>query len=217
MTFLLRGGAAALLACALGPTGDSQALPDAASPSPAPSGSSTPAVPASARPLSTSIDQVVEKLEGTREDPCATAREAGLPCFPTSVDVRSRYSVADDVRSWRFDGGPAPNAKIGITFDPVCAVKGLVKAVKGRNDTYYLYRMWDRVGPQVVLRETPINPETWLAHPEVRYELLGEIRGECEALQAYRRELRRELRRDLPQPAWPEKPAPRATPSLAPR
>lgn len=206
------------MACA--PTPEPSATPEAAvakpSPSPSPSSAAAP------RSLSGSVERAVAEHEAAQA-PCGAADKAGVPCFPTSVDATGpRYSVADSIRAMRFEapppkprvilnGGLAPS--VGFGFDPVCAVKRLGKAIKGRNDTYYLYRVWDRVGPYVVLREKPFDPTAFQAVPEARYELLGEYHGECSAIAAYRAA----VRADQPALKWPEKPpAPVPSPGSSP-
>jgi len=81
-----------------------------------------------------------------------------------------------------------------VTFvqgDPICAARSVAKWFKGKNDTYYVYRIVDAFGPRAAMYEKPIDPERYAHTPAVSYELIGEYKGECDALAAYRLALRR--------------------------
>lgn len=207
------------MACA--PAPEPSATPDASIAKPSPSPSPAPSAAAPPRTLGGSVERAVAEHEQA-QTPCGSADKAGVPCFPTSVDATGpRYSVADSIRAMRFETRAEPQTlgtirlgpSAGVSFDPVCAVKRLGKAIKGRNDTYYLYRVWDRVGPYVVLREKPFDAAAFQGVAEAHYELLGEYHGECSAISAYRSA----VRADQPALQWPEKqPAPEPSPSSSP-
>jgi hypothetical protein len=155
------------------------------------------------RPIADSVERVVQKLEEARSAPCRTALQDEVPCFPVSLEVMGpRVSVRDSLR----DLGPAkkpspsrpptleemapqrpgPVSLIApfVTFDPGCVAKSALKQLKGRNDTYYLYRLRDVHGERVALYDHRLDAAAF----QGTAELLGRFEGECEAVAAYRRE-----------------------------
>jgi hypothetical protein len=132
-----------------------------------------------------------------------------VPCFPSSVEARGPlYSVADSLRHLGFNNAPVPDRpptmnemspyRSGpvspvvnlLKIDPFCAVKSILKSVRGKNDVYYLYRVWDHLGEHPVLRESPFDPASFQGIPEFHFELLGRFDDECKAIAAYRHSLR---------------------------
>jgi hypothetical protein len=126
-----------------------------------------------------------------------------------------RFSVAEALRRYRATGGPAPgvptraeiqnqmsgkplSASGGVSFDPVCTVKNLVKKLSGGNTTFYLYRMWDERGERPLLTDREIDPKAYASNPAVGYEFLGKFDGECAAVAAWRQALRKAVE---PKPA----------------
>ena len=99
--------------------------------------------------------------------------------------------------------GPPTRVSPHVTFDPGCVGKSVLKALKGKNDTYYLYRIRDTHGERVSLYDRKLEPKTFQGD----LELIGRFTGECDALAAYRRE---EARTASPAPG------PSATPSASP-
>jgi hypothetical protein len=153
-----------------------------------------------ARPVTSSIDRVVERMERERKEPCAKARQEGVPCFPVSTDIYGPiFSVRDSLRDLGSKG-PIPNRppttkemtpfRPGsqtpivpmVSFDPGCVVKSAVKALKGKNDVYYLYRLRDAQGERAALYDHKLDPAGYQGD----LEFLGKFEGECEALAAYR-------------------------------
>jgi hypothetical protein len=189
------------------------------SPSPSPSAAPSPA----ARPVSESVDRVVNRMEDEREDPCKKAAQEGKPCFPVSTTVRGEeFSVRkslglpDPEKGKPAPGGAPTVAEMGpyrpgpraipiplVKFDPGCVAKALLKSLKGRNDTYYLYRVRDTQGERVVLYDRKLEAETF----QGELAFLGKFDGECDAIAAYRRE-------ELNSP--PTGPGPRPTPGPTP-
>jgi hypothetical protein len=158
------------------------------------------------RPLTDSIERVVQRLEEERKEACRKAVEAGVSCFPISTEAtKPEVSVRDSLR----DLGPAskpspsrpptlpemkgyrpgPKAVVvpGFTFDPGCAARSALKRLKGKNDTYYLYRVRDVHGERVALYDRRLDAATF----QGALEFLGRFDGECEAVRAYRREDRK--------------------------
>jgi hypothetical protein len=166
-----------------------------------------PPAAGSSRPLSESAAQIVRKLEEDGKPRCGKISE-GVPCFPVSTfDSRPEWTIA--VRDSLGDLGPAgkpspdrpptleemkpfrpgpvgPVAPL-FGFDPGCVGKSVLKSLKGKNDTYYLYRLRDVHGDRVALYDHRLEPATF----QGAVEFLGRFDGECKALSAYRREDRR--------------------------
>jgi hypothetical protein len=172
--------------------------------SPAPSPSPRPAQ--SPRPIAESVERVIDRLEAERRDPCLGAREEGVPCFPVetsregpTASVREGLGLPDgkagkpgpDRPPTRDEMGPyrpmPPSPAVSVTFDPGCVGKSIWKGLRGKNDTYFLYRLRDVNGTRVVLYDHRIDA----ARFQGEAELLGEFKGECDALAAYERERRR--------------------------
>jgi len=164
--------------------------------------SDDPAIP---RPtIASSVEPAVERY--LREHaPCFREREEGIPCFPVTVEARDRvYSVAESIRNWKPDESPGSGAGMtttpwgsavgGVGFDPVCATRSALKALRGENDTYYLYRIWDTTGERVLLREKPLESGAFTMSL-LGYELVDEITGECQALKAFSKARREALER----------------------
>jgi hypothetical protein len=184
----------------------------------APAAAQAPSTP---RPIHDSAQRQVEAVVRARLNPCEAARTQGVPCFPVSIEREGpRFSVADAVRSYQPDGRPAPgvptgpeiqrqmsgaprSAAGGVSTDPTCAVKSLVRLFKGQPNTFFLYRARDpNGGEEPLLSDHKLDPAA-----SVPTELVGEFKGECEAIAAWRRL----LRRSMEQPATGE-PPPEAAP-----
>jgi hypothetical protein len=82
---------------------------------------------------------------------------------------------------------PPAKPAVSVTIDPVCVGKSVLKRVRGRNDTYYLYRVRDIHGERVILVDHRMDAKRFQG--EIAF--LGKFDGECEAQAAYRREQRR--------------------------
>jgi hypothetical protein len=171
-----------------------------ASPAPAPSPSPSP------RSIAETAEEVIERLEAERKDPCLKAARDKVPCFPVKTEekgfdasVRQSLGLPDEA-----PGKPAPNRPptveemtpyrphpskpaVSVTIDPVCAAKSALKRLKGKNDAYYLYRIRDIHGERVVLFDHKLDATR--VQGDVAF--LGKFEGECEAQAAYRREQRR--------------------------
>lgn len=136
-----------------------------------------------------------------KQEPCAKARSEGVPCFPVTTDlVGPVFSVRKSLEELGTKGGPSPNrppttsemapfrpgSRTPIvplaSFDAVCAVKAAVKALKGKNHVYYLYRVGDPRGAHAALYDHKLDPAGYQGD----VEFLGRLDGECEALTAYR-------------------------------
>jgi hypothetical protein len=163
-------------------------------PSPSPSPSPSP------RTVRESVDPVVERMENERRDPCLKAKEEGRPCFPVTATIKGEeYSVrrslgilgdkpvhttaptADEMKEYR-PGSQTPIA--GVSFDPVCAVKGLLKSLKGKNNVYYLYVVRDSKGDRAQLYDHKLEAETFQGN----LSFVGRFEGECAAVAAWRHE-----------------------------
>jgi hypothetical protein len=159
-----------------------------------------------ARPLTDSIERVVQRLEEERKEACRKAAEAGVPCFPVSTEVTKpevlvrdprrdlgpaskpsphRPPTLDEMKDFR--PGPAGEVVPLLKLDPGCVGKSVLKRLKGKNDTYYLYRIRDAHGERVALYDRRLEASTF----QGALEFLGRFDGECEALAAYRREDRK--------------------------
>jgi hypothetical protein len=154
------------------------------------------------RPVSDSVDRVVARVLEEQKTPCEKAKQDGIPCFPVSREVSGpTISVRDILRDLGSEKGPAPDrpptreemspfrpgpaALVAplFGFDPGCAGKAAIKRLKGRNDAYYLYRVRNQLGEQVLMYDHSVEP----GHFQGDVEFLGRIDGECEAVAAYRR------------------------------
>jgi hypothetical protein len=199
------------------------AAPPAAAPAPTPSpsptptpvpppGSSTTPRPRRSRPpIRESAQRQIEAIIREHMDPCLAARGKGVPCFPVTIETEGpRFSVKEALRTYRPEPGPAPgvptraeiqkqmsgapvSASGGASTDPTCAVKSLVRLFKGSPNTFFLYRTWNEKGEEEpLLTDRRLDPGSY-ATPAVRYEFVGEFKGECEAIAAWRRALRRAM------------------------
>jgi hypothetical protein len=166
----------------------------------------TPAA-GSSRPLSDSAARIVRNLEEDGKPRCGKISER-VPCFPVSIfESRPEWTVS--VRDSLGDLGPTgksspnrpptpeemkafrpgPTSLVApvVTFDPGCVGKSVLKHLKGKNDTYYLYRVRDVHGERAALYDHRLEPASF----QGALEFLGRWDGECRALAAYRREDRR--------------------------
>jgi hypothetical protein len=162
-------------------------------PSPAPSPTPFPR-----RAIAESVEPAVERYLREHGQPCTRAEAERIPCYPVTVEAYGpTYSVSESLRSWTPDLSPGAVATPpvspwgtpigGVGFDPVCAGKSVVKSLRGKNDTYYLYRLWDHLGEHAVLRDRPLEPGQPSSTASPQFELLGKIEGECEAIAAWRK------------------------------
>lgn len=181
---------------------------------PAPEASEQPAAKKPAarrrrRPMSEAVEKAVDEVMRRHYDPCALASQKGVPCFPTGVDVVGpRFSVADAMRKYRTDGRRAEGAAItasdmreqmggkplsqsgGVSLDPICTVKSLIRRMSGTGK-FYLYSLADGRGEhRPVLTDRKIDAAVYATNPQAVYEYLGEYQGECEAIAAWRKALR---------------------------
>ena len=85
--------------------------------------------------------------------------------------------------------------------------KGILKSLKGKNDTYYLYRVRDIHGERVALYDRRLEP----ANFQGELAFLGKFDGECDAIAAYRHESAK-----LPPPP-PPRPQPSPVVTASPR
>jgi hypothetical protein len=154
------------------------------------------------RPVSGSVEPVLDKLEEEERERCRKALEQGIPCFPVDVEPRPPdASVRELFGGWRPEKVPddpqpdewkenrplpAPFIKL-FSFDPGCAAKSVLRSLKGRNNTFYLYRMRDKHGVRAALSDRKVDAETFQGD----LEFLGKFDGECDAIAAYRKEDRR--------------------------
>ena len=160
-----------------------------------------------ARPLSQSIDPAVEKWWNATREPCQKPIKLGVPCFPVEIHAEGpTVSVRDSLWNLGPNGKPSEHrppttqemqvARPGpksvpvplVSFDPICAGKHALKTVKGKDDTYYLYRLRDAGGEHVVLRDQKLDAKAYQGSAE----FLGQFEGECAAIAAFRHEERRD-------------------------
>jgi hypothetical protein len=162
------------------------------------------------RPIADSIARAV--ADAIANDPtCQAARAENVPCFPSSVEVKGQTlqkalerfrgpsgsvgegppgpSAADEERLRNPQQAPLPVVG-GVSFDPVCAGKSLWRQIKGKKGTFWVYRVRDRIGETVVLRDAPLEAQQEAEGGLRAFELLGKYDGECAALAAYRNALR---------------------------
>jgi hypothetical protein len=148
------------------------------------------------------VERVVQRMEDQRADPCKAAVAEGRPCFPvTTVLKGDEYSVRDSLAEALGPGGPTPGGApsvtdmkryrpgsqtpvAGVSFDPGCVGKGILKSLKGKNDVYYLYRLRDRQGVRAALFDHKLEPSTF----QGELAFLGRFDGECAAVNALRHE-----------------------------
>lgn len=159
----------------------------------------------SPRPIADSIERVIGRLEAERKDPCLGARNEGVPCFPAETETKGpTASVRESLGILGPPDKPSPDRPptrtelepyrpmpekplVSVSFDPGCVGKSILKGLRGKNDTYYLYRLRDTAGLRAALYDHRIDATTFQG--EVAF--LGEFRGECAALAAYEQERRR--------------------------
>ena len=180
----------------------------------------------------TSIDDYVEQVFQSHQDPCAKAAREGVPCFPVDINQEGpHFSVADALRRYRVEGGPAPNqlptnaelqkqmpgaplsATGGVSFDPACTVKSLIRMVSGGTNTFYLYRTWNGDVERPLLTDHKLDPNTFLHVANFRYEFLGEYTGECQAVSAWRAA---ERHQPVPPGKQDQRPAPHSDATTTP-
>jgi hypothetical protein len=186
-------------------------LAQAPSPSPTPSPTASPSAspspsPSPLRPLTDSVDRAVQRALAEHGQPCLPAQKEGLPCFPVAVEATPapEESVAEAFRRYKDDRptaaslslSPSGTPVVGISFDPFCAAKAVMKVLRGRNDTYYLYRLWNAQGEHAVLRERPIEMGAYGAVPDAVYEFVDRINGACVAVAAWRKANREAVERN---------------------
>jgi hypothetical protein len=159
------------------------------------------------RPLAQAIDPAVDKWWSEAREPCRVPIKLGVPCFPVEVHAEGpSVSVRDSLWNLGPNGKPSehrppttqemqavrPGPKSVpvplVSFDPICAAKHALKAAKGKNDTYYLYRLRDASGEHVVLRDQKLEAKAYQGSAE----FLGQFDGECAAIAAFRHEDRRD-------------------------
>jgi hypothetical protein len=183
-----------------------------------------PSPPPSATPIRDSVERVVARMEEQRTDPCLRAIEEGRPCFPVTTTISGpTYSVREGLREALASPAPPPRDEMGpyrpgpkstvvplVSFDPGCLGKSIFKKLKGRNDTYYLYRLRDPLGERVELYDRRLEASTF----QGEIEQLGKFDGECDAIAAYRRA---QLRYAPASPAPVASPSPGASPRPASR
>jgi hypothetical protein len=177
-------------------------------------GGEPPAATPSPRPITESVETVIDRLEAERKDPCLKAARENVPCFPVKTEEKGfdasvreglgilgpmekptpdRPPTQEEMRRYR-PGSTTPT--VGVTVDPVCIGKSALKKLKGRNDTYYLYRVRDVHGERVVLFDHRLDASRFQGD----IAFLGKFDGECEAQAAYRREQRRTTPEASPPP-----------------
>jgi hypothetical protein len=166
------------------------------------SGDEPPPTTLPPRPVSDSVDRVVARVLEEQKTPCQKANLDGVPCFPVATEVFGpTISVRDILRDLGGEKGPAPDrpptqdemrpfrpgpAALVVPlfgFDPGCAGKSALKRLTGKNDTYYLYRVRNQLGEQVLMYDHSVEPGRFQGD----LEFLGRVDGECEAVAAYRR------------------------------
>jgi hypothetical protein len=161
------------------------------------------------------MERVVDRLEALRKDPCLEALRRGRPCFPASTglpggptaSVRESLGLLGPKEAWSPDrpptldemgpyrpGTPSKNTPnlVSVSFDPGCVGKSVLKKLKGKNNTYYLYRIRGPQGERVALYDSRQNAATF----QGEMELLGTFTGECDAIAALRH-----AERNPPRPA----------------
>jgi hypothetical protein len=159
----------------------------------------------SPRPISESVEKVIDRLEEERKNPCLKAARENLPCYPVKTEEKGfDASVRESLGLVGPAEKPTPNRPpthretgpyrpgsetptAGITIDPVCMGKSALKRLRGKNDAYFLYRVRDVHGERVVLYDYRLDPSRFQGD----IAFLGRFDGECEAQAAYRREQRR--------------------------
>jgi hypothetical protein len=151
----------------------------------------------------------VQDVVRAHQDPCATAEREGTPCFPVTVESKGpTFSVRESLRAYEPDNRPTPgvptvaeiqqqmggaplSASGGVSFDPVCTVKSLVRSISGGTNTFYLYRLRHKDVERPLLTDHKLDVLSYSAGvPGAQLEFLGEYGGECAAIAAWRKALR---------------------------
>jgi hypothetical protein len=205
------------------PAAETSAPPEAAAgqEGEAPDGHDAPE-PRQARPIAEVVEQVVSEIEARRRASCREADAKGVPCFPISAESREERRARLNralgrLRKENADVGrghpgpdplglpiPRPSPSLAqVSFDPVCAVKSLLKSAQGRNQHYFLYRVKGVMGESIALRETRLEPAGGRSRAPLEFTLLGEYDGECEALAAHAKALRELFAEQHPADAEP--------------
>ncbi len=162
-------------------------------------------------PLRDSVEGVVDRYFEERTEPCKKLQDSGRPCFPSEVvkpvpdasvmeslgDIGSRTAPSPDRpptrdEMERYRSGFLSMGGTLASIDPICSAKSTIKKLKGKNDTYFLYRVTDALGDHIELRDRRLDPAAYWGVAEFRFQLLEEIHGECRAVAAYRHYLRAE-------------------------
>lgn len=171
---------------------------------------SAPAEPAPKRTISASVDRHATSIVRSHMDPCSKADESGHPCFPASVEAEGiSLSVKDGLRDYQPDLRLAPgvptsaelsqymsgaplSASGGVSTDPVCAVKSLIRQIGAGSNAFFLYRLEVAGEAKPLLTDHKLDPMSYLSVPGARLEFLGRYDGECEAIAAWRKAVRGE-------------------------
>jgi hypothetical protein len=208
---VLRAAAAFAVAAAAAFAQDTGAPAPAGAEAAAPTPTPPPPPRRERQPVRRSAERQIDAVVRAHLSPCEVARAKGVPCFPVSIESEGpRFSVKDAIRTYRADGRPAPgvptrseiqrqlsgapqSASGGASTDPTCAVKSLVRRFKGSPNTFFLYRTWNAKGEEEpLLTDRRLDPNAY-ASPAARYEFVGEFKGECEAITAWRQALRQAM------------------------
>jgi len=172
---------------------------DAAEPRPSPTPAAT---------LFGSVDGAVDRFLRARQ-PCPEDAGRHVPCFPVEVVRRAPdASVEESLGELGSENAPSPGRPPStaelrgqgpetlhppgtlVGTDPVCTAKRLWRWIRGRGDTYYVYRVVEPSGERMALYDHPLAAEDFSATPDVSFEFLGQYGGECAAVAAYRRAAR---------------------------
>jgi hypothetical protein len=105
---------------------------------------------------------------------------------PPSKESPNRPPTVSELAPYLSGTPQTPPATL-VRFDPGCVGKSVLKALRGKNDRYFLYRLRDTSGTRVVLYAQRLDATRF----QGEVELLGEFHGECDAVAAWNRELRR--------------------------
>ena len=169
-------------------------LVQAATPSPSP------------RPITESVEKVIDRVEAERKDPCLKAARENVPCFPVKTEEkRFDASVRESLGLPDPPDKPTPGSSAHAGGDEGLATgidhahgrcdrrsrsasaSRCSRSCGAKNDTYYLYRVRDVHGERVLLYDHKLDASRFQGD----IAFLGKFDGECEALVAYRREQRR--------------------------
>jgi hypothetical protein len=157
-------------------------------------------------------------------DPCAKAGREGRPCFPVSVEEQGEtFSVREGLRDYHPDQRPAPgvpttaeiqqqmsgapaSASGGVSGDPVCGVKSLIRVLSGESNTFFLYRLTRNGEQRPLLSDRKLDVLTYTAVPGAQLEFVGEYTGVCAAMAEWRKALRKSREGSAGQEAQPDRP-----------